>query len=535
MVARVADNSYAHMLLTSFNWSFSKLESTIVPFSRGEDHYITNYFVKFLQSSAYFLALAASSILAIPGLTMRAIKPYIDPIHRFDNIDWTRERVDNLVFSRDMKFGVATADYQVNGAGNFPHCTWADYENKHNLPVEQRSGMALDDWHHMDDVIARLKILGVNSYRFSVERCAIEPERGVFSSEAIEHYVEFCRKLKETGIEPIVTMHHFNNPSWFDELGGFEREENIAEFTQYCVEIYRALSPYVQYWATFNEPNLYAFTGYVMGQHPPEKAGDFKTAAIVLENMFKAHVEIYRAIKEIDGSHNSKIGIVHDVLRTVAYHSWNPIELAAAHYMTRITHDVFMKFFKEGVFEYQMPFFANEKYVDATAPQTLDWLGVNYYSDPLLSEELSRKFLVSTCFPNQEMTDLTYPGQGNAYRNYPQGLYSAIAECSELGKEMLVTENGIVAEDDEKRAEFYRRALYMVSKAQQDGYNVKGYCPWTLSDNYEWTVGWTPGGRASVGGFGLFAFNKETKEHTLRPSSKVYIDAIAGWRQTVGA
>jgi beta-glucosidase len=538
------------MLLEPLIWSYNHLEETLYPFSRTErievNHSgitpvlvvdapsITDYVKKYLKAAVYFGAVMGGSLLALPALGLRAIThPSTDPRHRFDNMDWTKAKIDDLFFPKNMFFGAATADFQANGKRIFPHSTWAKREIDHHIPLEQSSDLACDYWTHMDDVIARAKELHFNSLRISVERCAIEPQEGIFNQESIDHYVTFCKKLKDAGIEPIVTLHHFNDPLWFANKGGFENEENIADFVRYCDKICDALSRIgVKYIFTFNEPALYSFTGYVMGDHPPEKPGHFKEAAEVLECMLRAHVQVYQGIK---AKHpDVKLGIVHDVLRTVPYHSWNPIEIMVARYMTRITNDVVMRFFKTDEFAYQLPGLVNRRCRVDGASKTIDVIGVNYYSDPMLCMKLSKQVLESSCYPKQEMSALTYPGRGKAYRVYPEGLYSAIAECSELAPEVMVTENGIVTGHEDQRALFYRRALWAVSQACRDGYNVTGYQAWTLDDcSYEWTVGWTPGGDEKTGGFGLFSFDRFSKVFALKDGARAYKRIIQKWTHPV--
>lgn len=114
---------------------------------------------------------------------------------------------------------MATAEFQVNGAENHPNCSWAKWEatktsdGEPHIKDGDRSGVSLDHWNNPERVIARLKELGVHHYRFSLERSMIEPSEGQFDELAIQHYINFCEQLKENGIEPFITLHHFSDPN----------------------------------------------------------------------------------------------------------------------------------------------------------------------------------------------------------------------------------------------------------------------------------------------------------------------------------
>lgn len=172
------------------------------------------------------------------------------------------------------RIGAATSAYQVDGAETNKESTWALWEKKHNLTPEERSGLAVGHWDNMDAVIVRLTALGMKEYRFSVEWSKIEPTQGHYDQLAIQHYVTFCDKLKQAGIEPLVTLHHFSLPIWFADFGGFEKEENIALFVNFSEMMFRELRPHgAKHWATINEPGIFTSVGYGgLGDFPPSKS-----------------------------------------------------------------------------------------------------------------------------------------------------------------------------------------------------------------------------------------------------------------------
>ena len=148
------------------------------------------------------------------------------------------------------------------------------------------------------------------------------------------------------------------------------------------------------------------------------------------------------------------------------------------------------------------------------APNSFDFFGLNYYSRPVIGMKASlSEPLGATCYPGEVMTDMPYP-------SYAEGFYQALVDCGELGKPIYVTENGIADEKDDRRGLFIRKYLYALSKAIEDGVDVRGYFYWTLIDNFELAEGWTMK-------FGLYECDRTTQERKLREGSKAYREIVA--------
>lgn len=156
------------------------------------------------------------------------------------------------------------------------------------------------------------------TFRFSVEWSKIGPEPGVYDHAALQHYVDFCKMLKREGIETMVSLHHFTNPTWFEKLGAFKKEENIAHFVNFSKVVYAAMKDDAKLWCTINEPTIVAFSGYFLGSFPPNRWRP-DVGAQVMKNLLKAHCETYRALKAIDDK--PQIGIVHQSLKFLPYRS----------------------------------------------------------------------------------------------------------------------------------------------------------------------------------------------------------------------
>ena len=432
--------------------------------------------------------------------------------------DW--QAIDNakLKFPKDFLFGTATAEYQNSGATNCPNNNWAKFEDQKNrIKNNQKSNKSCDHYNRIDEDILLMKMIGINSYRFSIEWSLIEPEEGVFDENAIDHYANLINQLIKANIKPMITLHHLTNPLWFEKKNAFEVEENIFYFKRFSKKVFEKFSDKVSLWCTINEPALYVFCGYLINKFPPGKSNP-KLAGRVLKNLLKAHIEIYKELKSLKNGKESQIGIVHNYLQFEPNSNWNLIEKIASHYLSQITNQNVLKFFKTGIFSYYIPLLVNEyfdfkKDFEENNFRMTDFVGLNYYTNPLLKFQLSLKEPLKThARPNEIMCDMPY-------RLYPEGIYEAIKEVSTLNVPIYITENGMADKNDSFRKDYIKRYLYFVSKAIEDGFDVKGYYYWTLMDNFEWDEGF-------LIKFGLYDVNFNTKERVLKNGSKAYIDII---------
>ncbi len=421
--------------------------------------------------------------------------------------DWQKLQIENIEFPENFLWGTAIAEYQVSGAVHCPDSNWAWWEENTNTPS---SGMACNHWNNLDKCVDCAYELGVKALRFSVEWSIIEPIRGQFDYEALKHYQDFCQKLIAAGIQPVVTLHHFTHPQWFEELGAFENKENIEYFVRFSELVFNNLQEYVTIWCTINEPSIYIFQAYLRGVYPPGKTNPVR-AARVLKNLLLAHVEVYKKLKELPGGEKSKIGIVHDIIQFEPYND-KPLENMVCKYLNAIINNAVIDFFKTGRFCIKAPLFSTVCVTHKEAPKTLDFIGLNYYSHVLLKQEWGIDFLKEYYRTEDIKTDMPYA-------LYPEGLYRAIQHVAELQVPIYITENGIADADDSRRELFTQRYLYALNRALQDGYDVRGYFYWSLMDNFEWDMGY-------VMKFGLFEVDFATQERKLRPGANYFIKVV---------
>lgn len=444
--------------------------------------------------------------------------------------DWKNINTKDIVFSNKFLWGAAICEYQNSGAFHCDKNNWVQWENtsyadgKPHIVNGQKSGRSCNHWQSYKQDIELMKHLGLNSFRFSVEWSKIEPQEGVIDKSAIQHYVDFCNALLEAGITPLITLHHFTHPQWFEDKGAFEHEDNISYFVQFAKKMFAVLGDKVHLWCTINEPTIYVFQSYIRGVFPPGKKSFVELfpnqlAVQVLKNLMIAHTQIYRALKEMPHGDKSQIGLVHQYLRFMPYSNWHVLEKLPGFALNYFLNDVVLNFCSTGTFTYNfyVPCIANI-HAEYKAPEgpLLDFIGLNYYSRVLVHF----KWLImpmSSCYPHEVMTDMPYA-------MYAQGLYEAIKDVARLRVPIYITENGIADEKDTKRKQFLKQYIYALSSAIRAGYDVRGFYYWSLTDNFEWDMGYTMK-------FGLYGVNFETQERTLRKGSKYYAKVIRKARE----
>ena len=414
-----------------------------------------------------------------------------------------------LRFSSNFLWGSSTSAYQIEGGST--NNNWTVFEDERDeqghprIERGQKCGSAADDWRRYKEDIALMKDIHLNAYRFSVEWSKIEPEEGVFSDSVLDHYAQVVSELRASGIEPMITLHHFTNPVWFENRGGFLREDSPEILARFADTVVRRLAPQVRFWATINEPAVYAFSGYYLGEFPPAQR-DPQAAVTVLANLLRSHARLYEVIKRIRP--DAQVGLPINLFIFDPPNPWNLLDVLVAHYLNDGVYTSVMEFLKSGVFDFSVPGFPAAHF-DTGNADLFDFVGLNYYSR--LKYRLHpfgrERFVRIQDAPKESLTDMEW-------EIYPEGLYRALKMISiHTSKPIYITENGIADDSDTKRAQFIEDHILVANHAIGDGMNVQGYFYWSLIDNWEWTFGF---GRR----FGLYAVDFSTQKRTLREGSR---------------
>jgi beta-glucosidase len=419
-----------------------------------------------------------------------------------DAWEWDTIDTSQVVFNKsNFLFGVAIAEYQNSGAKNLPDCNWAAWEKKGStIKNNQTSQVACDFWNRYKDDINLITDLGCNACRLSIDWSKIEPQQGQFDRSAIQHYHDVIDALLSKGVVPMVTLHHFVHPQWFEEMGAFEKEENIPFFVRFCELVFGEFSSQVRLWCPINEPGPFVLCGYILGTFPPGRIYALSVAGEVLKNLLKAHIAVYKALKKLPYGADAHIGFIHQYLNMDGYYLWDKamVNILPFRY---VLNSAILDFLKTGIFSFKQMLVFGAEFEDQDIKTSMDFIGLNYYSEAIV-----RNFKPG-CYDNEIMTDMPYA-------IYAEGFYTAIKEMAQFGKPLYITENGIADVRDDRRELFIKRYLYALSKAMKDfNADVRGYFYWTLMDNFEWDNG-------RLYKFGLYSTDFATQKRCLRSGAQ---------------
>lgn len=416
-------------------------------------------------------------------------------------------------FDDRFLIGAATAAHQVEG--NNVHSDFWVMENIPGSMYKEPSLDAVDHYHRYKEDIKLLKDAGCNSYRFSIEWARIEPTKGNFNKNEIEHYREVLAFCHENNITPIVTLHHFSSPKWLITEGGWESEKTIEYFGKYCNYVVAELGELIPYICTINEANMgkqiSKITKRMMSKNTDKGSHSNPDVQVGLNVDMKAKMEeYYRALGESFGIDPRNIQTFlsprtgkGDLLIMKCHEK-------ARQVIKRVNPDI-----KVGItfslYDYQsLP--GGESYVEKEQYEDfLHYLPFIQDDDFLGVQNYSRKIYGPDGEVKPENERLTKMG----YEYYPEALAGVLRFVAKNWKKpIIITENGVSTDQDEERVEFIERALTGVHQCINEGINIIGYTYWSLLDNFEWQLGYDQT-------FGLIAVDRTTQIRYPKESLRV--------------
>lgn len=415
-----------------------------------------------------------------------------------------------FTFPRGFKWGTATAAYQVEG-NNTNSDWWAWEQQPGRIYQEQKSGLACDWWGgRWREDFDRAAEAGQNAHRLSVEWSRIEPRPGVWDEAALDHYRQMLRGLRERGMEPMVTLHHFSNPIWLADQGGWEGEAIVSLFERFVRKTVPSLAEYCDLWCTLNEPNVFAYFGYSSGEFPPGKR-DTLLAFRVMRNQIRAHAAAYHAIHELQPGARVGIAILYRGL--VEARAGLPLDVWVARLQSFVFNEVIPLALHDG----RVRFPVGREAIPAAA-RTQDFLGINYYTEDHVWFDLRK---AQDLFGRRGYPKGAALSENGWLALYPEGLFRALKWGRHFGVPLMVTENGCDSvagsQEDTYRLTVLATHLRQVWRAVNFNWPVLGYYHWTLVDNFEWNYGWKHR-------FGLWELDTETQARSARPSARMYAD-----------
>lgn len=417
-----------------------------------------------------------------------------------------------LHFPKDFKWGTATAAHQVEGH-NTNNQWWAWEHTPGHIINGDTSEQACDWWHNAEADFDRMVDLGLNAHRLSIEWSRIEPQDGVFDPAAIDRYRAMLRGLRQRGIEPMVTLHHFTNPAWLEDLGGWEDADVVVpRFERYVERVVASLDDLCDLWCTINEPNIYAVMGYLAGGElmPPGRPGHLGTTLQVVANMLTAHAAAYQILHHRQPL--ARVGIAHHMRVFQPLRARHPLDQAAARLHDALFNQAVLNALMHGRWGLLARIATRRS--ARRLRGTLDWIGLNYYSRQRARFDRHAPGLLFTRIadtPGATMSDFNYG------EIYPAGLLALLRRLSGYRLPIYVTENGLPDADDDQRPAFLVQHAQALWHATQFNWQIQGYYHWSLIDNFEWGQGYRMR-------FGLYAVDHQTQARAARPSAWLYRD-----------
>lgn len=309
--------------------------------------------------------------------------------------------------------------------------------------------VAADHFHRYEEDIQILKELNHEIYRMSIDWSRIEPQKGVWSQEGIDYYKKEITLLKREGIMPLLTLHHFSCPQWFQEMGGWVSKKSVSLFLNYVIKIVTELGELVNEYCTINESNVLTNDTYMDGKYSPGEKGNVIHFFKATKHLIQAHYKCYDTIHDIRKKHNfegeTKVGFA--VHLACLEPSANKFCLnASRNFQNYAFHTVHLNAFLKG----KLPWFLGKNIGNGKIYS--DYLGVNYYSRHLIVPSndpttLFGRLIVDPAVPEQRLNDL-------GWEIYPQGLEKVIVPLyKKYQLPVHITENGIPDAQDKKRAQ----------------------------------------------------------------------------------
>ena len=448
-------------------------------------------------------------------------------------------------FPKDFLFGAATASFQIEGATREDGRGESIWDRFCRVPGKVRDGdtgdVACDHYHRWADDISLMRDLGIGAYRLSVAWPRIYPEGvGAVNEAGLAWYERLVDALNEAGIEPWVTLYHWDLPQALQDRGGWASPSTVDAFVTYAETVAHRLGDRVAGWITHNEPYVVAFAGHWQGRHAPGIA-DLATALQVSHHVLLSHGRAVPAVRS--ASPNRPVGITLN-LNTVRPASDAPEDVAAA----RRDDGQLNRWFLDPVFGRGYPADMIDAYgsampslkpseVDEIAAP-IDFLGLNNYfpsyvraAEPRPGRELGTAHIGASELAERgfEITDMGWPVVPDAFRE----LLVHVSDTYQPGA-LYVTENGCAFADrlqggavhDPRRQAYLESHISAVADAIDSGAPIKGYFAWSLLDNFEWAHGYSKR-------FGIVYVDYPTQQRVLKDSGKWYRALVQAHRRGV--
>ncbi len=439
-----------------------------------------------------------------------------------------------LEFPKDFAWGAATAAYQIEGAWDEDGKGPSIWDVFCRVPGAIQNGdtgdVACDHYHRWREDVALMRELGLRAYRFSISWPRVLPEgKGKVNRPGLDFYDRLVDALLAAGIQPFITLYHWDLPQALQEEGGWPARDTARRFADYADVVSRRLGDRVHHWITLNEPWVAAYAGYGNGYHAPGIRNPL--AAIQATHHFLLAHGLAVPILRGNGDAATRVGITLNLAPVHPASDRSADEDAARRY------DGFLnRWFLDPLFHGRYP----EDMLDLlgaalpdgyqgdmeTIAAPVDFLGVNNYTRTVVADDPE-----SPVVETREVKPHGRPYTEMGWEVYPEGLYEILTRVHRdyAPPSLYVTENGAAFADqvsadgrvhDPQRVDYLREYIAQAHRAVEEGVPLKGYFVWTLLDNFEWAYGYSKR-------FGIVYVDFATQERIIKDSGYWYREVIA--------
>ena len=405
-------------------------------------------------------------------------------------------------FTRDdlpegFLFGASTAAYQIEGTsfGTVGPSHWDTFAAVPGNVFEAQDGaVACDHYHRFEEDLDLVRAAGFDAYRFSTSWPRVMPDGRTVRNEGLDFYDRLADAICGRGLQPYLTLYHWDLPAALADIGGWANREVADRFADLTEAVIGRIGDRMQTVGTINEPFCVAWLSHFLGHHAPGMR-DIRAASRAMHHVLLAHG---RSLEVLRGLGQRNLGIVLNV----AFPEPETDRDAAA---TRTFDGIHNRWFVEALTKGRYP----SDILEVLAPHMpknwqddmpaiaapLDWLGINYYTRNVI------RHLPDTAWPHFTEVPGPLPKTDMGWEIYPDGLHAMLTRIRDdyTGDlPLYVTENGMAgadtlvdgACDDPVRVGYFNDHVAACQRAIADGVPLKGYFAWSLLDNYEWAFGY---------------------------------------------
>lgn len=429
-------------------------------------------------------------------------------------------------FPEGFLWGTATASYQIEGAVCEDGRGESIWDRFCHTPGRIAGGdtgdAAADHYHRWQEDLRIMKELGLGAYRFSVAWPRVIPDgTGAVNPAGLDFYERLVDALLAAGIEPFVTLYHWDLPQALQEKGGWPNRDSAAWFADYAAVVSGRLGDRVHHWITHNEPFVAAFEGYGSGNHAPGIC-DPRAAVQAAHHLLLSHGLAVPVLRQ-NGDERTQVGITLN-LTWVDPASDRPADVEAARRLDGSINRLFLDPLFKGAYPADLlahardlaPRVEPDDLLQISTP--IDFLGVNYYTRSIVADDptggpLAARQIVPAY---AELTEM-------GWEVYPEGLYKLLRRVHDDYRPpaIYITENGCALADrpvdgrvhDERRIAYLREHFMQARRAIDEGVPLRGYFVWSLLDNFEWAFGYSKR-------FGLVYVDYATQARILKDSAR---------------